>query len=216
MNKVQVWDLATRLFHWTLVGLIIAAWVTIENRMIDAHEIIGHLLLALIIFRVVWGFVGSTTSRFREFIIHPFKALAYLRASLTLQAPHSTGHNPAGGWMVIVMLAVIGFQVVSGLYANDDLGFSGALSDAVSKATSDTLTQLHALNFDLLVAIMWLHVAAVFFYVLVKKENLVKAKFTGKKPEHQINPNDILHFKSLYLALFILLISLTISFLLWW
>lgn len=215
MTKVRVWDLATRLFHWSLVILIVAAWFTIENRLIEAHEIIGHLLLALIVFRVIWGLVGSSTSRFQEFLVHPIKAVAYLRNSLKLQAPHSTGHNPAGGWMVVVMLGVIGFQIVSGLYANDDLGFSGALSDLVSKSASDKLTQLHAINFDILIAIIWLHVVAVFFYVIVKKDNLLKAKITGLKPKHQTNQNDVLRFKPMKLALGILTLALIFTWWLW-
>lgn len=212
MRHVKVWDLATRVFHWLLVLLIFAAWLTIENRMIELHEIIGHTLLGLIAFRLCWGLFGSTTAQFRQFITNPFSALGYLKASLSLKSKHSTGHNPAGGWMVVFMLLVIGFQIGSGLYANNDLGFSGALSDSVSKATSDTLTKLHGLNFNILVALIWLHLVAVFFYVLVKNENLIRAMFTGKKPENQINPEDKLNFKPVYVSALGLLASLGFGF----
>jgi cytochrome b len=84
-------------------------------------------------------------------------------------------------WMIIVMMLVIGFQLVSGLLSNNDLGFSGVLSDYVSKEMSDTFTQLHSINFEILVGIIWLHLVAVFFYVLVKKDNLIKTLLTGKK-----------------------------------
>lgn len=200
MKNVKVWDLATRIFHWSLVLLILAAWLTIENRMIDIHEIIGHTLLALIIFRIIWGIIGSTTARFSHFITSPIKSLAYLKASLNMKSPYSTGHNPAGGWMVIGMLLLIGFQVISGMYANDDLGFSGALSDSISKSMSDTMTQIHALSFNIIVTFIWIHLVAVFFYVLVKNENLIRAMFNGKKPVNQINPNDNLSFVPLYKA----------------
>lgn len=212
MKNVKVWDLPTRLFHWCLVLLIIAAWLTIENRMIEAHEIIGHTLLGLIIFRVIWGIIGSTTSRFSHFIAHPIKSLLYLKASLNLKSPHSTGHNPAGGWMVIGMLLVIAFQVVSGMYANNDLGFSGALSDSVSKSMSDTMTQLHALNFTIIVTLVWVHLVAVFFYVLVKNENLIKAMFNGHKPSNQTNANESLTFAPLYKAALSFLLALGLGY----
>ncbi|WP_016956468.1 cytochrome b/b6 domain-containing protein [Catenovulum agarivorans] len=212
MKQIKVWDFATRLFHWLLVTLILAAWYTIENRMIEQHELIGHALLGLIIFRICWGFIGSTTARFTHFLTSPLSALSYLKASLTLNAPHSSGHNPAGGWMVIMMLLIIGFQLLSGMYANDDLGFSGALSDSITKDMSDTFTQLHAINFNILVALIWLHLVAVFFYLLVKNENLVRAMFSGKKPVNQINPQDQLNFKPLLQAMVCLLASVGLGF----
>ncbi|MGJ8691411.1 MAG: cytochrome b/b6 domain-containing protein [Thalassotalea sp.] len=201
VKEVNVWDGATRLFHWTLVILILGAWYTIENRMIDTHEIIGHCLIALLVFRVIWGVIGSSTARFSHFIKNPLAALSYLKGSLSLKKEHATGHNPAGGWMVVVMLLVIGAQVVTGLFSNNDLGFSGALADSVTKSMSDTLTQLHALNFTVIVAIVWLHVVAVFFYVIVKNDNLFKAMITGKKPVNQINPSDKISFAPLYQAI---------------
>lgn len=216
MKKIKIWDSPTRLFHWALVINLVAAWYTIENRMIELHEIAGHTLIALLVFRVCWGFVGSTTARFSHFIIHPISAIDYLMKSLKLKAHHKIGHNPAGGWMVIVMMLVIAFQLVSGLFANDDLGFSGALSDNVSKELSDTITQLHGINFDLLIAIIWVHLVAVFFYVLVKKDNLIEAMVTGNKIL-PFNPTKRLRFVSVYVALAIFLISAAMSgYLYWW
>lgn len=212
MKQVKVWDLATRLFHWLLVLLVIAAWLTIENRMIEAHEFIGHSIFALLIFRVMWGVIGSTTARFSHFVKPPFKALSYLKKSLALQSNYSTGHNPAGGWMVIIMLIFFGFQTISGMFANNDLGFSGALSDSVSKSISDTMTQLHALNFNILLALIWLHLVAVFFYVLVKKTNLVQAMLSGNKPKNQTKVNDSLTFVPLFRALATLAIALAVGY----
>ncbi|MCF2948848.1 cytochrome b/b6 domain-containing protein [Paraglaciecola aquimarina] len=210
MKKIKIWDSPTRLFHWALVINIIAAWYTIENRLIELHEIAGHTLIALLVFRVCWGFVGSTTARFSHFITHPISALQYLVKSLKLKVHHKIGHNPAGGWMIVIMMLVIGFQLISGLLANNDLGFSGALSDYVSKATSDRLTQLHGLNFDLLVAIIWVHLVAVFFYVLVKRDNLVKAMITGFKILER-QPAFRLRFASMYLAVSVFLLSAGLS-----
>lgn len=212
MKQVKVWDLATRLFHWLLVLLVVAAWLTIENRMIEAHEFIGHSIFALLLFRLMWGFIGSTTARFSNFVKPPLKALSYLKKSLSLQADYSTGHNPAGGWMVIIMLIFFGFQTISGMLANNDLGFSGALSDSISKSLSDTMTQLHALNFNILLALIWLHLVAVFFYVLVKKTNLVKAMWSGKKLENQVKLSDSLSFVSLFRACASFAIALAIAY----
>ena len=206
MHKIKIWDGATRFFHWALVLNIFLAWYTIENRLIELHELSGHCLIALLLFRLVWGLVGSSTARFKHFLVHPITAFRYLNQSLRLRAHHQIGHNPAGGWMIVIMMLVIGFQVVSGLFSNDDLGFSGALSDYVSKDMSDTLTQLHGINFDLLLAIIWLHLVAVFFYVLVKKDNLIKTMFTGKK--HLPNePETPLHFASFSLVVFFIALA---------
>ncbi|AWB65142.1 hypothetical protein C2869_01200 [Saccharobesus litoralis] len=206
MSSIKVWDGATRLFHWLLVVCILGAWITIENRWILAHEIFGFTLLGLIVFRLIWGFVGSTTARFSHFMTRPTTAIQYLSASLNNQSQHYTGHNPSGGWMVIGLLGILLFQVVTGLYANNDLGFSGALADNVSKAFSDQLTQWHAINFNLILAAIWLHLVAVFFYVLVKKDNLIKAMLTGRKPKnkttHSITNNpEALKFVSLTWAI---------------
>lgn len=214
MKKVKLWDSPTRLFHWALVINIIVSWYTIENRLIELHEIAGHTLIALLIFRIGWGFMGSTTSRFSHFITHPISAFAYLINSLKLKVHYTVGHNPAGGWMVVVMMFVLGFQLLSGLLSNDDLGFSGALSDYVSKDLSDTFTQLHGISFDILVGIVWLHIVAIFFYVLVKKDNLIKAMIAGYKNLAE-RPNEKLYFAPNLLAIFLIFLASALSFWLW-
>lgn len=211
-HKVKIWDSPTRIFHWALVINIIAAWYTIENRLIDLHQIAGYSLMGLIIFRVFWGIIGSTTSRFTFFITSPLTAFTYLKLSLQQKLHHEVGHNPAGGWMVLIMLIILSTQVITGLFANDDLGFSGILSDYVKKETSDFLTQIHQLNFDILIGIIWIHLVAVFFYVLVKKDNLIKAMFTGTK--NISSPiTDKLHFSTSLLAL--LFFSIISVFIIW-
>ncbi|MCF2947868.1 cytochrome b/b6 domain-containing protein [Paraglaciecola aquimarina] len=213
--QIKVWDLATRLFHWVLVLNIFLAWYTIENRMIELHEIAGHSLLALLVFRVLWGVIGSSTARFTQFIKYPRVAIRYLINSVKFSTPHSTGHNPAGGWMVIVMLVILGFQVISGMLSNNDLGFSGALSDYVSKGMSDTFTQLHSLSFDFILFIVWIHLVAVFFYVLVKKDNLVKAMFSGDKNIEQTSQSEKVKLAPQYFALICLGCSVSLAYWLW-
>ena len=207
MNSIKVWDGVTRLFHWALVICIFGAWVTIENRWITAHEIFGLVLLGLVIFRICWGFIGSTTARFRHFVTKPSTAINYLKASLRSESDNFTGHNPSGGWMVLALLAILLFQSLSGLYANNDLGFTGSLADTISKEFSDQVTQWHAISFNFIMLAIWLHLVAVFFYVLVKKDNLVKAMLTGKKNQNNIGHHQDLQFshpiKAVALALFI-------------
>ncbi|MDU0353725.1 cytochrome b/b6 domain-containing protein [Paraglaciecola aquimarina] len=207
MSSVKVWDSAIRLFHWAIVICVFGAWLTMENRWILAHEIFGYSLLSLIIFRLMWGLVGSTTAKFSHFITSPNKAIRYLQASLKLSAEHHSGHNPAGAWMVVVLLGLLLLQTLSGLYSNNDLGFTGPLADGISKQLSDWFTQLHAWNFNLILAAIWLHLVAVFFYVLVKKENLVKAMFTGEKPKEQAGKYQNLKFVSSIKALLLLFVA---------
>lgn len=195
-GKVKVWDLPTRVFHWSLVLSVFACWFTIENRWILAHQVSGAAVLGLLIFRLLWGIVGSRTAKFTDFVKWPWTAARYLWSSLHKHDDYHTGHNPAGGWMVIAVLVILGFQGITGLFANNDLGFSGPLADHVSKDTSDKATQLHVLNFNLILALVWLHLIAVFLYVLVKRQNLVRAMITGKKPVEQAGKDNSVAFAS--------------------
>ncbi|GLR69274.1 cytochrome b/b6 domain-containing protein [Agaribacter marinus] len=193
-RQTKVWDKGIRVFHWALVVCIVGAWYTIEQRMMDWHRGFGYAIAALLIFRVIWGVVGSTTARFTDFVVKPSTAYGYLKDSLRLKSSTHNGHNPAGGWMVISFLVLLAFQVISGLYSNNEIGFNGAFSDSIPKALSDQFTQWHALSFDIITLAIWLHLVAVFFYVLVKRQNLIKALFSGKKPSEQANPTQTLRF----------------------
>lgn len=175
-GRVYVWDLPTRLFHWLLVVLIAAAYLTASFDVMDWHRRIGLTLLGLVVFRLVWGFVGSRHARFADFLRGPAAVLAYLRG-----AWHGVGHNPLGGWSVLLLLLLPLAMVGSGLFANDDVAFQGPLAALVDKATSDQLTSLHHLAFDLLLGLIGLHLAAIAYYRLARRENLVKPMFSGWK-----------------------------------
>lgn len=212
---VKVWDAPVRLFHW---GLFLAfAFLIVSGKvggnLMEYHVYAGYTVLALVLFRVVWGFVGGTHARFASFLAGPGGAIAYARKLLSGAAP-SAGHNPLGGWMVIVLLLALLFQGVTGLCSNDDIAFEGPLYQYVSKALSDRLTSLHRLNSDLLLALVAVHVAAVAFHALVKKENLVGAMFTGVKrlPEGTEGTQSI-RFASPWLAVAILAVSAAVVFL---
>ena len=100
MNSVNVWDIATRLFHWSIVLCLLGCWLTTEYRWIEGHEFFGYLLLMLLIFRLFWGVIGSTTARFSNFVSKPGTAFRYLKSSINDEAEHFSGHNPLGGWMI--------------------------------------------------------------------------------------------------------------------
>ena len=145
----RIWDLPTRLFHWTLVALIVFSVVTakIGGNWMDWHTRSGYAILALLVFRVLWGLAGSRYARFASFVAAPRTALSYARERLTraASAPHA-GHSPLGGWAVVAMLAVLGVQGASGLFANDDIVTEGPWAKFVSDATSDRLTTVHRYN----------------------------------------------------------------------
>lgn len=210
LKTIKVWDKPTRFFHWSLVLGIFTCWLSIENRWLLVHQISGLTILGLLIYRVIWGFVGARTARFSDFITWPWLALKYLKNSLQKHNDYHTGHNPAGGWMVIALLSIIALQVITGLLGNDDIGFSGPLADLVTKEVSDSATQIHVFIFDLLLAFIWLHLVAVFFYVLVKNQNLIKAMLTGKKPFAQAGKTTHLFFVSKLRVILVLAIAITI------
>jgi len=188
-QKKIVWDLPVRLFHWVLVVLFIAAWTTAEQgpAWMDRHMLIGYAIMTLVLFRLLWGIYGSDQARFRTFFSGPRQVLAYVQNMLHGTAEQSIGHNPLGGWSVVVMLLLIGIQTGTGLFANDDIYNEGPLTGWVSNATSGLLTRIHKLNFNLLLAIVAIHIVAVLLHLLVKKENLIKPMFNGFKEleDHQ-------------------------------
>lgn len=178
---VKVWDAPTRLFHWTLVALIIGAYVTAENGWIDWHFRCGYAIIALLLFRIVWGFAGSDTARFARFVKSPVAALGHL-AHFTRREPDTEiGHNAAGGLMVLALLTLVAIQVGTGLFSNDGIFTDGPLAYLVGPDLSTALTELHEFNFNLILAAVILHVLAVFAYALVKRHDLVRPMVTGMK-----------------------------------
>ncbi|MEJ5358406.1 MAG: cytochrome b/b6 domain-containing protein [Desulfobacterales bacterium] len=185
-RSVFVWDLPTRLFHWALFCLVILAYVSgnLGGNGMVTHLRAGEAILALVLFRVAWGFLGSTPSRFASFVCGPRAVLRYLRSLPGRMTPMYPGHNPLGGWSVLAMLTLLFVQALTGLFANDDIFVTGPLYAWVSKAASDRLTRIHLLNRWLLAATAAVHVAAIFFYLLYKRENLILPMITGRKRWH--------------------------------
>ncbi|MDB5418766.1 MAG: Ni/Fe-hydrogenase 1 b-type cytochrome subunit [Phenylobacterium sp.] len=180
--RVRLWDGPTRIVHWALVALIAFAWWSAEAGKMDWHRLAGYAVLALLAFRLIWGFVGSASARFSSFVRGPAATLAYARtlpSRLTAELP---GHNPLGAWSVLAILAVLIAQVVSGLFAVDiDSIEAGPLSDRVSYDTGRLLAKWHHWTFSALEALVVLHVAAVVFYLAYKRANLVRAMISGRQ-----------------------------------
>ena len=175
-GKVRIWDGPTRIFHWALVLLIPAMWWTAENEQVALHVTLGLVMVGLILFRLIWGIVGSSTARFASFLKGPRAVMSHLRGA---GAP-GIGHNPPGGWSVAAMLIVLVVQVGLGLFAEDNDGLAaGPLSSLVSADTAETLTDLHDFMFNVLLALIALHLAAVLYYALGKRRNLVGPMITG-------------------------------------
>lgn len=173
---VRVWDLPLRLFHWSLAAAVTALVVsgTVGGLLIDWHGPIGLLVLGLLVFRLVWGVIGSTYARFAVFVPTPGRVRAYLKGEW-----EGLGHNPLGALSVLALLGVLALQVATGLFANDDIAFQGPLYVRVGKETSDALTGAHRQLGNLLLALVGLHVAAIVFYQSVLKKRLVQAMLTG-------------------------------------
>ena len=185
MSKTYVWDLPVRLFHWSLVALVSGLWWTAENAHMEWHARLGYGVLFLLIFRVLWGFAGSTQARFASFLRAPSAVVAYLRG----QQSHGIGHNPAGGWMVMLLLLLLASQAISGLFSNDDIMLEGPWVKWIDKTLSDTITYWHKAQFKAIVAAVALHVSAVGFYLLIKRENLVRPMIPGYKNITTTLPN---------------------------
>ena len=196
LEAVDVWDLPVRIFHWLLVGLVMTAGVTgqIGGNAMEVHLQAGYGIVILVVFRLLWGCVGTTYARFGSFIRGIPSTLAYCRRLIRGETPVQPGHNPLGGWMVLFLLAALAIQAGTGMFANDDILTEGPLFNLVSKDTSDYLSALHQLNFKVLATLAGVHVAAIGLYWLVKRINLVRPMITGRMllakpapPKHYIS-----------------------------
>lgn len=175
MASVRVWDPLVRLFHWSLVASFAIAWLSEEGETL--HNAAGYVVLALVAVRVVWGFVGSRNARFRDFVPTPAALLAYLRRMLAARAERHLGHNPAGGAMIVALLAMLALTAGSGWLMTTDR-FWGV----------GWVEKLHEVSAWLTLALVGLHVAGVVLSSLAHRENLVRAMITGRK-RAELNPS---------------------------
>ena len=179
LRAVYVWDLPVRLFHWSLVALVILSWGSRELDYMEAHRWSGYAILTLVVFRVGWGFAGTRHARFADFVRTPRAMRAYMANILAGAKAQHLGHNPAGGWSVMAILACLLVQAVTGLFVTDEVLFDGPFFRAVSEETAHRLKQLHGINFNILLLLIGLHLAAITFYRFVKREDLVRPMLSG-------------------------------------
>jgi cytochrome b len=174
---VRVWDFPTRLFHWALVLLFAVQWWSGKTEKIEIHIAAGLALIGLLLFRLIWGFVGGSTARFASFVRGPRAVWAYLRG----RGRPAIGHNPLGGWSVMAMLVLLLVQAGLGLFASDeDADHAGPLSDWVSFDSAQRLLENHKTLFNILLALIGLHVAAIGYYLL-RGDNLVSPMLSGRR-----------------------------------
>jgi cytochrome b len=181
-HTVRIWDLPTRIFHWALaasvVGLVITAKV--GGNAMEWHFRLGHLVLALLVFRILWGLVGGRWSRFTAFVYSPARLVRYLRGAA--HPEDAVGHSPLGALSVFGLLAVLVAQVATGLLSDDEIAFAGPLTRFVSNAVVGQATGYHKeIGQYLVLGLVALHVLAIVFYVLVRKERLVRPMLHGDK-----------------------------------
>ena len=182
MRRLKVWDLPTRLFHWSLATAVLGLIVTgnVGGGWMTWHLRLGYLVLGLLVFRLGWGLLGGHWTRFSSFIYSPASTWAYLKGEH--KPADGIGHNPLGALSVFAMLAVMGLQVGSGLFSDDEIAFFGPLSPLVSSDTAALATQYHTeWGKLLLIALLVLHVGAVLYHQLLKGEALVNAMWHGQK-----------------------------------
>lgn len=184
-SNIKVWDPLVRIFHWTLVASFFIAYFT-EDDLLDLHVFAGYVVAGLIVFRFVWGFVGSRYARFSEFVKGPAEVLAYLRSVVTSHPKRYLGHNPAGGAMVVALLISLVFVSLSGvaLYgADESAGPLAGMLAGLSDTWIDVLEELHEVFANFTVMLVVAHVAGVVLASRQHKENLVQAMLTGRKPK---------------------------------
>lgn len=178
-----VWDLPIRIFHWVLTIAILVSIITAKIGGLDAMELhvyCGCLVLSLIVFRLIWGLVGTDYARFSNFVKGPTKVVDYLRQFILQKPGHSTGHNPAGGWMVLLMLGALLLQASSGLFVTDDIFTEGPLAHLITGDQQSILSQIHSFGEYLVPTLVLVHLAAIMLHRL-KGEHLTLAMVHGKK-----------------------------------
>lgn len=182
MKSIRIWDLPTRFFHWLLAAAVIGLLITgnVGGDAMNWHIRLGYVVFGLLVFRLIWGLIGGRWSRFTSFFPTPARLGRYLRGQAT--AEDLAGHNPLGAFSVLAMLLVLAAQVASGLFSDDEIAFSGPLTSLVSGSTVGFASSYHKdIGQWLVIALIVLHVLAILFYLLARKNNLIKPMLAGHK-----------------------------------
>ena len=186
MKKIiRIWDLSIRLFHWLLVICIIGSIISVNigGNAMEWHAYCGYSILTLLIFRIVWGLVGSTHARFVNFI--PSKTT--LMNHLSGKSKAVLGHNPLGALSVLALILVLLIQAITGLFSDDEIAFQGPFAKYVSESVVGIFSQIHEANSSFIYVLIALHLVAIFYYQKIKGENLIKPMLVGDK---EIDPSE--------------------------
>jgi cytochrome b len=182
-RAVLVWDLPTRIFHWALVIAVGVSYLTggEESSWLVVHTVSGYVVALLLLFRLVWGFWGSAHSRFSDFIYSLGSVRAYARRLVRLEPQKFVGHNPLGGWMVILLLVVLAANVITGLLSGQEQGPGGLLLPLIAAPGEEGLGEIHEVLANVIVVLACLHILGVAADWLLTRENLLRAMITGEK-----------------------------------
>jgi cytochrome b len=179
---VKLWDLPIRIVHWSFVVLLPCLWWTARKGDLDTHLKLGMVMLILVVFRILWGLLGSSTARFSRFVRGPVTVARYLRGLFGQEGEPIVGHNPLGALSVVALLLLLAAQVGFGLVAQDTDGlYSGPLNYLVGYDTAEAARDWHELGFNVILAVVVVHVLAIVFYLTAKRDNLVGPMITGRK-----------------------------------
>ena len=178
---VLVWDIFIRVFHWLIVALVAAAYATWRLNWMAWHGWVSDAVLALMLFRLSWGFFGGETARFSRFLTSPRTVLQHLKHALRREPDHQVGHNPAGGWMVLILLALLLVETLTGLYVANDMADEGPLTEMVPAWAANAIASSHAIVWDALLAAIALHVLVIAGFAAIKGQNLLRPMITGTK-----------------------------------
>lgn len=205
---LKIWDLPVRIFHWSLVILFIAAYVTnsLGAEYFTYHLWTGYTMIVLVSFRILWGVVGTYHARFINFIRNPIATTKYALSFLKKTEQYYAGHNPLGAIMVVALLLGILVQAVTGLFTNDEILNVGPLYAYVTDELSLKLTSLHRQLFYWILGAIFLHIFAVLFHIWFKRDNIIKAMFTGKKNAEGLEGEQSISSSKLWLAIIIVVV----------
>ncbi len=205
---LKVWDLPVRIFHWGLVIAFAAAYITnlLGVNYFKYHLWCGYTVIILVLFRIIWGVVGTYHAKFIHFVRNPFATIKYVISIIKKADKHYAGHNPLGALMVLVLLLTILIQAVTGLFSNDEIFNLGPLYGYVSNDLSLTLTEIHQNLFYWILGAVILHIIAVCLHVFFKHDNIIKAMVTGKKSSKGFENETAITSSRIGLAIIILII----------
>jgi cytochrome b len=204
-----VWDLPLRLFHWLFALSIVASYVTAKLGFdwMQYHFYLGYFMIGLLIFRVVWGFIGPRHARFSSFLARPSVAWSYAQHLFDRNSTPSVGHNPIGGLMVIFMLLLLVVQVSTGLFATDAVIWTGPYYPSVKQSTASLLSTIHSVNVNIILGAVGLHILAIIYYHTFKKQSLVPSMFSGYKPATLVPADHAIQSSQLFKAVIVCAIA---------